>query len=142
MSPDEDALGINNASMIVGGLYKSEGGFWVPWAYERGTSRFLRLPIEGVAFGVNDNNMIVGWWYNGGAQVGFVWSKGRMISLVYPGAFATTALGINNAGQVVGDYTLGIATENHGFVTSPVTDADFEREGVPVPLRNFAAPTP
>jgi probable HAF family extracellular repeat protein len=54
--------------------------------------------------------------------------------LFAPGAFATTARGINNAGQVVGDFTPGVGTEDHGFVTSPITDADFEREGVPAPL--------
>ena len=133
-SPDDDALGINNVGEIVGGQYKFLTGGWHAWAYANGGFRLLDLSLTSVANGVSDNGVIVGWWFNGTAQVGFVWSKGKMISLSYPGAFATTARGINNAGQVVGDFTPGVGTEDHGFVTSPITDADFEREGVPAPL--------
>lgn len=122
-SPDDDPLGISNLGEIVGGQYTDSG--WRAWAEVNGKFTFLNLGTESVAFGVNDNGMIVGWWFNGSADVGFVWSNGRYISLSYPGAFSTVATGINSSGVVVGYYSPTLGSENHGFVTSPITEANF-----------------
>jgi uncharacterized membrane protein len=122
-SPDDDALGINNSGEIVGGSYNYKRR-WQSWARENGSSHYLRVGDQSVAFGLNDNGVIVGWWFDGSAYAGFAWSNGKFISLLYPGADSTTAYGINNSGQVVGYYDSGYP--GHGFVTSPITDADFE----------------
>lgn len=133
-SEDDDAQGINNLGEIVGGEYHKNG--WQSWAETNGQFVLLNIGTESVAFGVNDNGTIVGWYYNGGVESGFVWSNGSIIPLNYPGAGCTVATGINNSGQVVGYYEPGLCTtsENHGFVTSAITEADFEREGVTKPF--------
>jgi probable HAF family extracellular repeat protein len=123
-SPDEDALGINNLGEIVGGRYKYPA--WHSWADQNGIFDFLDIGTQSVAFGLNDNGVVVGWWFDGSGYTGFAWSKGKYISLSYPGADSTTAIGINNSGQVVGSYSPTLGSENHGFVTSPITDANFE----------------
>jgi len=80
------------------------------------------------ALGINDNRIVVGWYFvtgqNGGA-FGFAYQNGRYVSLAFPGAIDTYAGGINNAGQIVGAYVLPDSS-THGFVTSPITDADFQ----------------
>jgi len=55
---------------------------------------------------------------------GFESKNGNYISFRYPGSVATSASGINASGQVVGEYTSDYQTY-HGFVTSPITAADF-----------------
>jgi uncharacterized membrane protein len=124
-SRNEDAQGINNSGEIVGGSYKYKRR-WQSWAGGNGTFHYLHVGIESVAFGLNDNGVIVGWWFDGSAYSGFAWSNGKFISLRYPGAYSTTAIGINNSGQVVGYYAPTWGSPGHGFVTSPITDADFE----------------
>jgi probable HAF family extracellular repeat protein len=52
------------------------------------------------------------------------------MSFDFPGAVNTYALGINNAGQIVGAYDYNTLDHaQHGFVTSPIAPADFEKPG-------------
>jgi hypothetical protein len=52
--------------------------------------------------------------------------KGKYVSFSYPGALGTFAYGINMSEQIVGAYTFDYQAY-HGFVSSPLTPADFER---------------
>jgi hypothetical protein len=124
-SPDDDALGINNSGEIVGGSYNYKWN-WQSWARENRSFHYLHVGDLSVAFGLNDNGAIVGWWFDGSGISGFAWSNGTFISLRYPGAYSTNATGINNSRQVVGYYAPTAVYPVHGFVTSPITDADFE----------------
>jgi probable HAF family extracellular repeat protein len=70
--------------------------------------------------------VIVGWYYTGSSNLAFAFSNGKYFSFGYPGAMYTLPRGINASGQVVGEYTLD-NSYYHGFVTSPVSPADFDR---------------
>lgn len=77
------------------------------------------------AIGINDNRIVVGWYFvPGQGSFGFAYQNGRYVSLAFPGATDTYAAAINNAGQIVGEYVLPDSS-THGFVTSPITGADF-----------------
>jgi probable HAF family extracellular repeat protein len=117
--------GINNRNEIVGWTdttgFKCLSGkcqtFMVPGATQ----------TEGE--GVNDAGVIVGWYNPSSAtDYAFVLQNGRYVSFIYPGAVETAALGINASGQVVGEYTFDYQSY-HGFVTSPITAADFGEDG-------------
>jgi len=74
--------------------------------------------------------MIVGWYcVPGPACYGFALSNGKYTSFSYPGA-QTFAGGINAADQVVGSYTLDFLTY-HGFISSPIPQADFQLSQYP-----------
>jgi probable HAF family extracellular repeat protein len=119
--------GVNNLGEIVG---------WTSSASTRGFSdkggafRTIIFPGPSTsmteAWAVNDSGVIVGWYETGPPYTffGFALMNGRYISLNYPGAVETFALGVNNLGQVVGEYTFDGMTY-HGFVTSPISAADF-----------------
>jgi uncharacterized membrane protein len=77
------------------------------------------------ALGINDNGIIVGWYDMAPFTYAFARKNGKYISFRYPGATATAATGINASGQIVGQYTFDYQAF-HGFVTSPITAADFE----------------
>jgi probable HAF family extracellular repeat protein len=121
-------LGINKNGGIVGlktGGVSSNNGF----AYNGGKFQTLIVPGAQLteAWGVNDSGIIVGWYQKCSPCVinGFALMNGKYTSLSYPGAIETFAIGINASGQVVGAYTLD-GSSQHGFVTSPITVADFE----------------
>ena len=59
---------------------------------------------------------------------GFAFMNGRYVTIDYPGAVLTSALGINATGQMVGEYQFADHID-HGFVTSPITAADFKHSG-------------
>jgi probable HAF family extracellular repeat protein len=78
------------------------------------------------ALGINDKRIVVGWYFVAGqGSFGFAYQNGRYVSLAFPGATDTYATAINNAGQIAGEYVLPDSS-THGFVTSPITDADFQ----------------
>ncbi|MBZ5600212.1 MAG: DUF3466 family protein [Acidobacteriia bacterium] len=116
------ASGINNLNQIVG---SADG---VGFLYDHG--KFKKIVVPGASFtaplGINDQGIIVGGYEKGPpyANHGFILKHGHFLFLDYPGAIATFADGINSAGQIVGSYQSGDTTY-HGFVTSPITDADF-----------------
>jgi probable HAF family extracellular repeat protein len=120
--------GINNLDEVVGstaGGFGSNNGF----AYKGGKFKTLTVPGSNdltVAWGVNDSGIIVGSYGKCSpcAFYGFALMNGKYVSLRFPGAMETFASGINNAGQIVGSYTFDQQTY-HGFVTSPITAADF-----------------
>ena len=119
------AYGINNHREIVGTtvLGTQSSGF----AFNRGT--FQTIIVPGTRFtgavGVNDNGIIVGWYRTPFTLPAFALKNGKYVSLQVPGAKATSAYGISVSGQIVGSYTYDFLTY-HGFVTSPITDADFQ----------------
>jgi probable HAF family extracellular repeat protein len=115
------ALGINNQREIVGSADKD--GF----SYRGGQYKTLMVPgaSQTAAWSINDSGIVVGWYFTPTCTCGFALMNGKYLSIRYPGAIATLASGINNAGQVVGTYELEDSTF-HGFVTSPITPADFE----------------
>ena len=121
------ADGINNFGQIVGWSYGNDGFF-----YQNGKYTVIKVTDQYFlteALGINDNGMIVGSYFgctSSCTEHGFVFFKGKYLSFDFPNAFQTFADGINNAGQVVGTYTATEYGYFHGFVTSPVTVADFQ----------------
>jgi probable HAF family extracellular repeat protein len=116
------ATAVNNRGEVVG--WTDSGGF----SYRGGSYLTIAVPgaFETEAQGVNDNRTIVGWYFSlGGCTCAFALQNGAYVSFGYPGAVGTFAYGVNGAGQVVGSYTFDNTTY-HGFVTSPVTAADFQ----------------
>lgn len=90
--------------------------------------RIIRYPgaVRTRVFGINDAGIVVGWYgVSGGCGCAFAAKNGKFLSFSYPGAAFTGATGINNAGQIVGSYTFDYVGW-HGFVTNPITDADFQ----------------
>lgn len=115
------ANGINNLGQVVG--YAGSD------SYLYGQGQFLNIDFPGAtttsAYGINDGGLIVGWYAVGTASTyAFGRAKGKYISFSYPGALQTYASGVNASGQAVGEYTFDQQTY-HGFVTSPLTPADF-----------------
>jgi uncharacterized membrane protein len=80
------------------------------------------------ALGINDNGIIVGWYDMWPFTNASARKNGKYMSFSYPGAAATVAYGINVSGQIVGAYTFDYEAW-HGFVTSPIAAADFDRPG-------------
>lgn len=113
--------GINNLGTIVG--WTESDGF----ICRGSTCKIMDYPgaSQTEALGINDAGVIVGWYAASGCVCGFASKKGKFISFAFPGAAATTAAGINKSGQIVGQYTFDY-TAWHGYVTSPITDADFQ----------------
>ncbi len=122
------ATGINSLDEIVAttlcGLY------YQGYAIQNGRAHGIAFPgaIETVALGVNDGGVIVGWYGENGRSYAFAYARGKYISFAYPGEAYTFASGINDAGQVVGYYSSDNQTYC-GFVSSPITPADFDRPG-------------
>lgn len=112
------ATGINNFGEVVG--YGVSG-----FAHMNGKLQIINFPdaAETEPQGVNDSGMIVGQ-YSKSQFHGFALMDGKYLSLSYPGALSTFAYGVNASGQLVGAYTFDYVTF-HGFVTSPITAADF-----------------
>lgn len=119
------ATGINNFGKIVGW---TEGSTAAGFLYSGGKFQTLSVPGSTMteALGINDSGIIVGWYATVPGYSGYALMHRKYISLNYPGAIYTFASGINNSGQIVGSYTLDQQTY-HGFVTSPITAANFER---------------
>jgi len=115
--------GINNVGQIVG--WTDNDGF----VCRHGRCQIMNFPgaSKTEAEGLNDSGVIVGWYY-GACACGFALKNGKYVSFRYPTSIFTGATGINASGQIVGQYQLPDYTY-HGFVTSPITDADFERSG-------------
>ena len=119
------ALGINNASQIVGTYNSSREGF----LDTSGTFTTIDDPSGTISYGagdeangINNAGQIVGLYFTGYVEHGFIDTGGSFItlddSLGGSGAFqGTSAQGINNAGQVVGYYTDSSGIE-HGFLYS------------------------
>jgi probable HAF family extracellular repeat protein len=119
------ATGINNFGQIVG--WTAEGSAGDSYLFANG--KFKKIDVPGstatTAFSINDSGLVVGYYQDVAQFFSFAFYRGKFISFGYPGAVATSAYGVNNAGQVVGTYTFDYQTY-HGFVTSPITSADFE----------------
>jgi probable HAF family extracellular repeat protein len=121
------ATGINNLGVVIGSYTSNTTN---SFSYKNGKFQTITVPgSEGLteAWGINDSGIIVGWYEgctSGCYFHGFVLRNGRYLTLDYPGALDTFALGIGNSGQIVGAYTAADSS-THGFVTSPITAADF-----------------
>jgi len=118
------ATGINNLGEIVGW---TSGASISGFSYKHGKFQTIAFPgaIQTEALAINDSGIVVGWYLSGSSAFGFALSNGRYTSFSYPGAKGTFPYGINTSGQVVGSYTLDYQSY-HGFVTSPLTAADFQ----------------
>src|SRR5581483_10221503 len=115
------ASGINNLDTIVG--WADSSGF----ICRQSSCRILNISgaNQTAARGLNDGGMIVGWYtVPGGCACAFAMLNGKTLSFKYPGAQFTAAAAINALGQIVGQYTFDFQTY-HGFITSPITTADF-----------------
>lgn len=119
------ATGINSLGQIVG--WTTEGSAGDSYLFANG--KFKKIDVGGalqtVAFSINDSGIVIGYYQDAGQVSAFALYKNKLISFGYPGAVETLAYGISNAGQVVGAYTLDYQTF-HGFVTNPITSADFQ----------------
>lgn len=122
------ASGINNFGETVGFTFcgLDEYGY----AVTNGKPRNIEYPgtTQTTAMGVNDHGVIVGSYGSGASTYGFAYLNGKYISFSYPGVQYTYAAGISKSGQIVGSYTSDFNVW-HGFITTPVTPADFERPG-------------
>jgi probable HAF family extracellular repeat protein len=120
------AQGINNLGQIVGwDVGAGTNGF----LFKDGTYQTISVPgaLDTEAYGINDDGIIVGWndaCTPGCYSHGFALRAGKFIKIDFPGAEQSYALGISKAGQIVGAYQLADHVY-HGFVTSPITGADF-----------------
>jgi probable HAF family extracellular repeat protein len=124
-----DATDINTFGVIVGWTEGNPNGF----LDKGGKFQTINYPgsTQTEVWGINDSGTAVGWYESCTPACGihgFAVRAGKYLSIDYPNAIYTAAFGINAAGQVVGGYELA---ENayQGFVTSPITPADFERPG-------------
>jgi probable HAF family extracellular repeat protein len=120
-----DAQGVNNLGLIVGTTFCGTNDY----AYKIANGKVVNIQFPGapytLAYGVNDSGVVVGSYeVPMGCICAFANLNGTFLSFQYPGATGTWAYGINNSGQVVGQYALSDGTF-HGFVTSPITAADF-----------------
>jgi hypothetical protein len=109
-TPDNQAVGINDAHQIAGDFTDSSG-----------------------INGINDRGQLVGYYNKGEfSDEGFIYSKGHYTTVDYPGASQTVLQGINDAGQIVGWYVDDTANHGtHGFLADPVPSV------VPVPSTWF-----
>jgi uncharacterized membrane protein len=116
--------GINNLGVVVG--WTDDNGF----KCGAGRCQIFNFPgaSRTVALGISDNGIIVGWYDMWPFTNAFATKNGKYMSFSYPGAAATAAAGINASGQIVGAYTFDYNAW-HGFVTSPIAAADFDRPG-------------
>lgn len=119
--------GINNNDEVVGWVDSAtiEG-----FIYQNGKFRTLNYPGSSMsqAWDINDNDIIVGCYSGPVVLSGFAYRNGKFLTLTFPGAKETCPLGVNSIGEVVGSYTYEDGMQ-HGFVTSPITAADFVRPG-------------
>ena len=120
-----NAYGINNLGTIAGSTYSA--GIPTAYIYRNGQSKELNFPGANAtaAYGINDDGVVVGVYFVYPNCYGFAYKNGKYFSFGYPGALCTGASAINASGQIVGVYELPDYTY-HGFVTSPITAADFE----------------
>jgi len=97
------------------------------YLYAQGKFKNINVPGADatLAFSINDSCVVVGYYQDVAQFFAFALKKSKVLSFGYPGAVATEAYGINDVGQVVGAYTFDYQIY-HGFVTSPITGADFE----------------
>jgi hypothetical protein len=119
------ASGINNRGAIVGTTIS--GNTNTAYIYQNGIFSNIDFPgaVQTEGLGINDHGIVVGWYaLVGGCECAFALRNGKYTSFAYPGALFTAATGINKSGQIVGDYTFDFVFW-HGFITSPITDADF-----------------
>lgn len=118
------ATGINNFGQIVG--WTAEGSTGDSYLYANG--KFKKIDVAGgtatTAFSINDGGLVVGYYQDIAQFYSFAYYKGKFVSFGYPGAVVTGAYGVSSTGQIVGAYTLENQTY-HGFVTTPITSADF-----------------
>jgi len=116
--------GINNFGHITG--YRINNGYQ-GFLDKSGKFRFFQISNSTVPFGLNDSDIVVGYYSDGATNTGFALLNSKYISLNFPNSYFTSASGINNAGQVVGVYSDGLNAPEHGFITSPIMSADFEK---------------
>ena len=112
---------VNNFGTIVG--WTDVDGFMC----RNNSCKIIDYPgaSQTALWGINDKGVVVGWYSTSGcAGCAFALKNGRFLSFSFPGAAFTSAGGINNSGQIVGAYTFDYNAW-HGFVTNPITDADF-----------------
>ncbi len=114
--------GINNLGAIVG--WTDFDGFV---CHSVSKCKVIDYPgaSQTAALGVNDAGVIAGWYGSSSCVCAFASKNGKFISFGFPGAAFTGAAGINNYGQIVGQYTFDYQVW-HGFVTNPITSADFQ----------------
>jgi len=118
------AQSINNLGTIAG--YTVDGTSQYGYVVKNGKFQNVDVPgaVETDAMGINDGGLIVGWYaVPQGCVCAFAMKNGKYLSFSYPGAAGTFADGVNASGQIVGEYTSDYRVY-HGFVTSPITDAD------------------
>lgn len=117
----------NNNGDFVGSaaITNSEGS--EGYVFSPGKVTTLRFPgaLFTGAYGINDQGIVTGGFADSSRVACFYWTAGQFVSFTVPGAGLISCNGINNAGVIVGwyqDFVGGI----HGFMTSPITEADFQ----------------
>jgi hypothetical protein len=126
-----DGTDINNQGIIVG--WTSSAGM-SGFLYKGGQFQTINYPgsDDTEVWGINDSGIMVGWYIGCSPSCGthgFAVKAGKYMEFDYPGANVTIPAGVNAPGQIVGEYQLTESGPYQGFVTSPITPADFERPG-------------
>lgn len=123
----KEAVGINNlgqiAAIAINGIDR------YAFIYMNRQAKQINFPHT-VAFtdvsGINDYGIVAGSYFElGTGEFGFAFKDGKFLRFAVPGAIDTYTSAINNLGQIVGEYITPDSAE-HGFVTSPITPADFQ----------------
>ncbi len=131
---EASGAGINKYGEVAG---FTTGAGTLGFMYSQGRFRILEVPGDNTvteAWDINDNHIVVGFYQascaSGCKYHGFALRNGKYLTIDYPGAVNTFILGVDNAGELVGAYDYNSADHaTHGFYTSPLTLADFERPG-------------
>ena len=113
--------GINNLGQVVGWADSDS------YLYAHGKFKIIDFPGANLtaAFSINDNGIVVGYYQMNAIVIGFALKNGKFLSFSYPNAVETFVYGVNKVEQIVGTYSTDYQTF-HGFVTNPITSADFQ----------------
>ena len=122
---NSQAVGINNAGLVVGFLLPTTGPITSVGFLDVGGTIGAIDPFGSAntqALGISNTNEIVGFYTDaGGVQHGYTDIGGVFASFDPAGSISTTINGVNDRGQIVGFYT--DANENMiGFVGTPVPE--------------------
>ena len=129
-----DAVGLNNASQVVG-LYVDQNSGFLRGFLRQPNGSFVSIDVPGAqatqASGINNSGKIVGSFetkFGAGPSHGFLFSGGRFATIDVPGAVRTRPAAINDFDEIVGEFddALGVT---HGFLLSAGSFATIDFPG-------------
>jgi hypothetical protein len=108
--------GINNAGVVVGLFFDSNGGLH---GFTKTGTQYTTIDVPGADFtapqGINNEGDISGVYSAGGVRHGFVLTRdGKLITVDVPGVSNTALFGVSDNGSVAGYYKTADGVD-HGF---------------------------